>query len=91
MRRNHCGGAACGEAAGTRSVPWEGWNPVPCVGDGGVLDMGRAPEQGRARDRSRPRQKLSTTHAGTTGPVGRAEPEPAERSRASWFEGEISR
>ena len=50
----------------------EGWNPVPCVGDGGGLDRGGALERARqgrspgtrlgpaARDRGRPRQKLST-------------------------------
>ena len=63
MRRSRCGGAACGEAAGTRNVPREGWNPGPCVGDGGGLDRGGALEQGRARDRGRPRQKLSATHS----------------------------
>ena len=75
MWRSRCGGAACGEAAGTWSAPREGWNPVPCVGDGGGLDRARAGrpwsvrdrggalEQGRALDRGRPRQKLSTTHS----------------------------
>ena len=100
MRRSRCGGAACGEAAGTQSVPREGWNPVPCVGDGGGLDRGGALEraqQGRSPGArpgpgSGPATPETLNNAQrTAGPVGRAEPEPAERGRASWCEGERSR
>ena len=66
-------GPECGEAAAAEPLARasQGRAGVPCVGNGGGFRVSRvdrggpglgAQEQGRARDRGRPRQKLSTTH-----------------------------